>query len=157
MPIVRPTRWDHETLPYVPAGNLPCLLFYLLPGDNVPRVVVPNARGEYPHLIPGMPYMEELADEEAEGEMRAEKESEENEKVVVMRDWGRVMPVLEFAPPPLHEDVGTQVGWEDLPAPPLSYLRNYTDPTQQRPSSSPPSQHYHHHHHEKRKKFDEYE
>ncbi|KAH9600488.1 hypothetical protein LSM04_001877 [Trypanosoma melophagium] len=122
MPIVRPTRWDHVTLPYVPAGDSPCVLFYLLPGDRVPRVAVPNARGEYPHLIPGMPYMEEL---DVDNE-------EENGKRMDLRSVScGAMPVLEFAPPPLHEDVATQVDWEDLPAPPLPDLRHYTTPTEQ--------------------------
>ncbi|KEG06316.1 hypothetical protein DQ04_14661020 [Trypanosoma grayi] len=104
MPIVRASRWDHVTLPYVP--QRPCLIYYVIPGDNVPRVAVPNARGEYLHLIPGMPYVEE--------------EAEDGEEAV---------PLLEYAPPPLLADAATQVEWEDLPVPPLSHLQRFEGST----------------------------
>lgn len=53
---IAPTAWDHATLPYIPRE--PCILFYLVPEDPVWRVAVPNSRGEYYHLVPGLPYRE---------------------------------------------------------------------------------------------------
>ncbi|EAN96512.1 hypothetical protein C3747_22g317 [Trypanosoma cruzi] len=116
MPNVRRCRWDHKTLPYVP--ERPCLLYYIIPGDTVPRVAVPNARGEYPHLIPGMPYLEseEVSEEEAWG---------------CARDDQVALPVMEFAPPPIQTDAATQVEWNQLPVPPLAHLQRFAAPPRQ--------------------------
>ncbi|KAG8345116.1 hypothetical protein ERJ75_000237900 [Trypanosoma vivax] len=120
MPVVRPCTWDHKTLPYVPAE--PCLLYYLIPGDLVINLIVPNARGEYPDLIPGMPYLEELV------QQQEEREEEEDNAVV---------PLMEYAPPPLTADVETQVEWKDLPVPPSTHLALY----ERAPASVAASQH----------------
>ncbi|RNF03555.1 hypothetical protein TraAM80_05613 [Trypanosoma rangeli] len=113
MPLVRRCCWDHATLPYVP--ERPCLLYYLIPGDTVPRVAVPNARGEYPHLIPGMPYLEEVGDEDVE-------ECEGSERLTV--------PILEFSPPTIRADAATQVEWNELPVPPPAHLQRFVAPPQ---------------------------
>lgn len=54
--MIRSCAWNHEDLPYKPAS--PCLLLYLVPGNPLPRVTAPNARGEFPELVPGLPYLE---------------------------------------------------------------------------------------------------
>ncbi|EPY35602.1 hypothetical protein STCU_01072 [Strigomonas culicis] len=81
---VRATGWDHATLPYTP--HTPCILFYLVPGDPVWRVVVPNSRGAYYHLVPGLPYREYTA--------------------------LRPSNLLEHAPPPFMRDVATEMDGE---------------------------------------------
>lgn len=78
--MLRRCSWDHEILPY--SSPSPCLLFYVVPGDDVYRVAAPNARGEYANLVPGLPYME-LYNIEARS-------------------------LQEFAPPSLTRDVGVQ-------------------------------------------------
>ncbi|CCW65561.1 unnamed protein product [Phytomonas sp. EM1] len=78
--MIIPCHWDHKTLPYKPAQ--PSLIFYLIPDDPVPRVFLPNARGEYYNLVPGLPYME----------------LSELEPVYL----------LEYAPPSLVVDAATQ-------------------------------------------------
>lgn len=80
--MIAPTAWDHRTLPYSPAA--PCqYLFYLVPGDEVPRVSLPNSRGEFHDLFPGLPYLERRRETAAGADA--------------------VRPVLlqEFQPPPL--------------------------------------------------------
>nr|CCC91381.1 conserved hypothetical protein [Trypanosoma congolense IL3000] len=114
MPKVRPCGWDHKTLPYIPKE--PCLLYYLIPGDPVLHAAVPNARGEYPNLIPGMPYVEES--------MESEEDTEDTP----------VVPLIEYAPPPLLVDAGTQVGWDDLPIPPPDHFQRY----EKRPATALP-------------------
>ncbi|AAZ12324.1 uncharacterized protein TEOVI_000555900 [Trypanosoma equiperdum] len=111
MPTVQPCRWDNKTLPYVP--EQPCLLYYLIPGDDVSHMAVPNARGEYPNLIPGMPYLEELL-----LELDNEEEIEDN----------AVLPLVEYAPPPLTADAGVQVEWTDVPIPPPPHMMRYVKP-----------------------------
>lgn len=82
-------EWDHKVVPYVPSR--PCLLFYVVPEDPVPRVFLPNSRGEYFNLIPGLPYLEQ-------------------------RDY-EASPLLEYAPPIISNDASLSVKWEDLPVP----------------------------------------
>ncbi|KAL7702462.1 hypothetical protein N2W54_006669 [Lotmaria passim] len=99
--MLRACGWDHATLPYTPPT--PCVLFYLVPGDPVWRVSVPNARGEYPNLVPGLPY----------------------------REWYDMDPcfVQEYAPPALTVEAAAQVSWEELPVPPPPHLQHFIEPS----------------------------
>lgn len=97
--MIRNCDWDHETVPYVP--KTPCLLFYLVPNDQRPRVAVPNCRGEYTTLVPGMPYVE-------------------------MENFDPLC-LLEYSPPPLSAERLTNVVWTDLPAPPYEHLKHYLE------------------------------
>ncbi|KAG5505429.1 hypothetical protein GH5_03450 [Leishmania sp. Ghana 2012 LV757] len=100
--MLRACLWDHATLPYKPPS--PCILFYLVPGDPVWRVSVPNARGEYPDLIPGLPY----------------------------KEWHAIEPhyLQEYASPALSIHRSAEVAWEDLPTPPFDDFKRFLSPSE---------------------------
>ncbi|KAG5501652.1 hypothetical protein JIQ42_05502 [Leishmania sp. Namibia] len=100
--MLRACLWDHATLPYKPPS--PCILFYLVPGDPVWRVSVPNARGEYPDLIPGLPY----------------------------KEWHAIEPhyLQEYASPALNIHRSAEVAWEDLPTPPFDDFKRFLSPSE---------------------------
>lgn len=54
--MLRRCEWNHKDLPYKPSS--PCILLYFIPGNPLPRGIAPNARGEFPSLVPGLPYRE---------------------------------------------------------------------------------------------------
>ncbi|KAG5504947.1 hypothetical protein JKF63_04394 [Porcisia hertigi] len=99
--MLRACSWDHATLPYKPPS--PCVLFYLVPGDPVWRVCVPNARGEYMDLVPGLPYQE----------------------------WHAIEPryLQEYAPPALSANQSAEVTWEELPMLAMDDLKRFLAPT----------------------------
>lgn len=98
--MLRACAWDHATLPYTPPT--PCVLFYAVPDDPVWRVSVPNARGEYPDLVPGLPY----------------------------KEWYAMEPVYleEFAPRALRAHKSVEATWEELSPLPMEELQRFVAP-----------------------------
>ncbi|KAK7197151.1 hypothetical protein NESM_000660300 [Novymonas esmeraldas] len=99
--MLRACAWDHAALPYTPPT--PCVVFYIVPGDPVWRVSVPNARGEYPDLVPGLPYQE----------------------------WYSIVPryVQEYAPPALHAHESSEAVWEELATLPYDSFKRFIAPS----------------------------
>ena len=95
--MLRACSWDHTTLPYVPpptgADQSLAIVCWYKPDEPIMRVCVCNSKGEYQHLRPGVPYVEYVAS---------------------------VVTIAECPPPPVSFDKSTQVGWGELPLPPMS-------------------------------------
>lgn len=79
------------------------MVYWRQPRSGALRVCVPDARGRFTQLVPGVPYFE--------------------------APW-HVLPVESLPRPPLQRDQGTQVAWEDLPVPPEAHARLFDEPQQ---------------------------
>jgi hypothetical protein len=93
-----------STGPSVYKPESPCVLFSVRPTDGTPRVCVPNARGEYTQLKPGVKYFEQ-----------------------------RVKPLVvdELAPPTItHRTIGSQVNDDALAPMSWNTLQRYLGPTE---------------------------